>query len=50
MIVDLNVTEILDSDFKNAFPGIFNFTVGILTHRVARIHKVATGTDVASLV
>ena len=27
---NLNVTEILDSDFKNAFPGIFNFTVGIL--------------------
>ena len=26
----LNVTEVLDSDFKNAFPGIFNFTVGIL--------------------
>ena len=27
---NLNVTEVLDSDFKNAFPGIFNFTVGIL--------------------
>ena len=27
---NLNVTEIPDSDFKNAFPGIFNFTVGIL--------------------
>ena len=27
---NLNVTEIRDSDFKNAFPGIFNFTVGIL--------------------
>ena len=27
---NLNVTEIWDSDFKNAFPGIFNFTVGIL--------------------
>ena len=26
----MNVTEIRDSDFKNAFPGIFNFTVGIL--------------------
>ena len=25
-----NVTEVRDSDFKNAFPGIFNFTVGIL--------------------
>ena len=23
-------TEVRDSDFKNAFPGIFNFTVGIL--------------------
>ena len=27
---NLNVTEIRDSDFKNAFSGIFNFTVGIL--------------------
>ena len=26
----LNVTEVLVSDLKNAFPGIFNFTVGIL--------------------
>ena len=24
------VTEVRDSEFKNAFPGIFNFTVGIL--------------------
>ena len=29
-IYNLNVTEVRDSDFKNAFPGIFNFTVGIL--------------------
>ena len=27
---NLNITEIRDSNFKNAFPGIFNFTVGIL--------------------
>ena len=27
---NLNVTEVRDSDFKNTFPGIFNFTVGIL--------------------
>ena len=27
---NLNVTEVRDSDFKNAFPGIFNFIVGIL--------------------
>ena len=27
---NLNVTEVRDSDFKNAFTGIFNFTVGIL--------------------
>ena len=27
---NLNVTEVLVSDFKNAFPGIFNFTVGVL--------------------
>ena len=26
----LNVTEVRDLDFKNAFLGIFNFTVGIL--------------------
>ena len=26
---NLNVTEILDSDFKNDIPGIFNFTIGI---------------------
>ena len=28
---NLNVTEVLVSDFKDAFPGIFNFTIGILT-------------------
>ena len=27
---NLNVTEVPDLDFKNAFPGIVNFTVGIL--------------------
>ena len=27
---NLNVTEVRDSDFKNPFPGIFNFNVGIL--------------------
>ena len=27
---NLNLTEIRDSDFKNAFPGTVNFTVGIL--------------------
>ena len=27
---NLNVTEVRDSDLKNAFPGIFNFTIGIL--------------------
>ena len=27
---NLNETEVRDSDFKNAFPGIFNFTIGIL--------------------
>ena len=26
----MNVTEVRDSDFKNVFPGFFNFTVGIL--------------------
>ena len=32
---NLNVTEIRDSDLKNAFPGIFNFTVGILV----KVHR-----------
>ena len=27
---NMNVTEVRDSDSKNAFPGIYNFTVGIL--------------------
>ena len=27
---NLNVTEVQDWEFKNAFPGILNFTVGIL--------------------
>ena len=27
---NLNITEVPDPDFKNTFPGIFNFTVGIL--------------------
>ena len=31
---NLNVTEVRDSDFKNAFTGIFNFTVGILFSRL----------------
>ena len=30
---NLNVTEVRDSNFKNAFPGIFNFAVGILGFR-----------------
>ena len=30
-----DVTEVPDSDFKNAFPGIFNFTVGILIESMA---------------
>ena len=31
---NLNVTEVLVSDFKNAFPGIFNFNVGILSRTI----------------
>ena len=27
-------SEVLDSDFKNAFPGIFNLTVGILVRNI----------------
>ena len=34
---NLNVTEVLVSDFKNAFPGIFNFTVGILVTRLRQV-------------
>ena len=34
----MNVTEIRDSDFKNAFPGIFNFTVGILIGSI-KLHR-----------
>ena len=34
---NLNVTEVRDSDFKNAFPGIFNFTVGILIHIIQSV-------------
>ena len=34
---NLNVTEVRDSDFKNDFPGIFDFTVGILNPRLIRI-------------
>ena len=39
---NLNVTEVRDSDFKNAFPRIFDFTVGILTvtSRVVRSLKI----------
>ena len=31
---NLNVTEVRDSDFKNAFPGIFNFTVGNVANQM----------------
>ena len=31
----MTVTKVRDSDFKNAFPGIFNFTVGILIPRTS---------------
>ena len=34
-----SVTEVLDSDFKNAFLGIFNFTVGILTFPLRKFKK-----------
>ena len=32
----MNVTEVLVSDFKNVFPGISNFAVGILVLRTDR--------------
>ena len=42
----MNVKEVLVPDFKNAFPGIFNFTVGILVFHQKTIqiksHLVAT--------
>ena len=36
---NLNVTEVRDSDLTKSFPGIFNFTVGILvqTWKIAPI-------------
>ena len=37
---NLNVTEVLDSDFKNAFLGIFNFTVGILPESQNLFEKI----------
>ena len=33
----MNETEVLVSDFKNAFPGIFNFIVGILAQTKAKL-------------
>ena len=39
---NLNVTEVRDSDFKNDFPGIFNFTVGILPMKFdQKVHQKA---------
>ena len=37
---NLNVREVRDSDFKNAFHGIFNFTVGILVLFWGRLSKL----------
>ena len=39
---NLNVTEIRDSDFKNAFREIFNFTVGILSGTLTRLQNFRT--------
>ena len=41
---NLNVTKVRDSDFKIAFPGIFNFTVGILLdgENITRIIKLVS--------
>ena len=48
----LNVTEVRDSDFKNAFPGIFNYTVGILSGivLVLRGSAMVSGPDFGHLV
>ena len=35
---NLNVTEVRESDLKNAFPGIFNFTVGILVRNFRKFY------------
>ena len=35
---NLNETEVQDSDIKNAFPGIFNFAVGILVSPWTTVH------------
>ena len=35
---NLNVTEVRGSDFKNDFPGMFNFTVGNLS-QISKLHS-----------
>ena len=40
---NLNLTEVRDSDFKNAFPGIFNFTVVILRSSLNELHPPDSG-------
>ena len=39
---NLNVTEVRDSDFKNSFLGIFDFTVGILQWKISLVDKMQT--------
>ena len=41
---NLNVTEVLDSTLIKSFPGIFNFTVGILTPEHLPIFEFAVMT------
>ena len=40
---NLNVKEFRDSDFKNAFLGIFNFTVGILVPTSYQVRHLNAG-------
>ena len=39
-----NIKSVRDSDFKNAFPGVFNFTFGILNSQFGLKNKLAAGT------
>ena len=38
---NLNVTEVLDSTLKKIFPGIFNFTVGILIETYTKVFELS---------
>ena len=43
-VKNYNLNEVRDSDFKNAFPGIFDFTIGILLSYIMVHLKVKSET------